>query len=240
MTPLDAVTGTRLLVENAFSHLTWHEAACRQVGFKGISQVWKEEPAWYFWQEEIPGAFLLRLHGDEPLADSQFVSMALHYYPAPDDTQHTLSRREAALRADDAVFDQPTGTPRFEAFETCLPHFIAAEIGLMIGPDNRLQLMVFSTDREREHPVYAFIELLVGALNFEAGTHHVEAGQLEDASIHSLLLAYDRRAFTTFQETFGLDVNVLSELCDMERLARWRRYAHLEASCTINGTCSCH
>ena len=34
---------------------------CEKTGFKGISQVWKEDPAWYFWLNQVKGAFLLRL-----------------------------------------------------------------------------------------------------------------------------------------------------------------------------------
>ncbi len=241
MNRIDAVTGTRMLIENAFSHLTWHEDACKHLGFKGISQVWKEEPAWYFWLSKTPGAFLLRLHGEEPVAESQYVSLALHYYPALEQVETlALSRGETDLRNDATVFDQPTCTPRYEQFEACLPHFITAEIGLMIGANNQLQVLVFSTGQDRTHPVFAFIDLLVSSLNFEAKTHHLEACHLDDEATSSLLLAYDAKAFKTFQNTFGLDAAALAEPQDPEHLATWRHCAHMDISCSVNGTCSCH
>ncbi len=241
MSRIDAVTGIRMLIENAFSNLTWHEEACAYLNFKGISQVWKEEPAWYFWRDDVPGAFLLRLLEDEPIADSQYVSMTLHYYPAAENAANlALTAEEHALLNYTATFDQPTCTPRYEEFESCLPHFIAAEVGVMIGADNQLQLLVFSTGKAPSHPVFDFIDLLVSTLNFEAKTHHQTAAQLDAPGANSLFLIYDTSAFNTFQFTFGLEESPLSEPKNTKRLANWRHCAHMDISCSMNGACSCH
>ena len=241
MNRIDAVTGTRMLIENAFSHLTWHDEACTHLGFKGISQVWKEVPAWYFWLEETPGAFLLHLHDEEAVTNSQYVSLTVHYYPAPDKIAGlALSTEENTLRNNTTVFDQPTGTPRYEEFETCLPHFISAELGLLIGTNNQLQALIFSTEQDKTHPVFAFIDLLVSTLNFESKSHHRDAGQLKNGETNSLFLIYDTAAFNTFQRSFGLEETPLSEPQDTELLATWCHCAHMDITCSMNGTCSCH
>lgn len=189
----------------------------------------------------VPGAFLLRQLDEEPIGDSQYVSMALHYYPVAGNAGHlALTAEEQALFNDTEIFDQSTSTPRYEEYEACLPHFIAAEVGLMIGAGNQLQLLVFSSDLDQNHPVLGFIDLLISTLNFEAKTHHREAGEMRDAGTNSLFLIYDTSAFNTFQFTFGLEESPLSEPQNTERLARWRHCAHMDISCSMNGACSCH
>ncbi|MDW7646104.1 MAG: hypothetical protein SCI25_13800, partial [Desulfuromonadales bacterium] len=176
MSRIDPYAATRSLIENAFSYLTWHEDACNAVGFKGISQVWKTEPAWYFWLDSVQGGFLLRLQDDEPLNSSQYVSLAVHFYPSPSEAEHChLLPEERSLLADNSVFDVSTCTPHFEKYEACLPYFLSAEIGLMIGSDNQLQLLVHSTNSEMQSHMAKFLDLLVNTLNFEAKSYHQQA-----------------------------------------------------------------
>jgi hypothetical protein len=241
MTRIDSHTATRILVENAFSNLIWHEDACKSAGFKGISQVWKDEPAWYFWLHSVQGGFMLRLHDDEQLNDSQYVSLSVHYYPSSRETGDSqLSPEELRLLSDSSVFDMPTCTPRFEQFETCLPYFVAAEIGLMIGADNEVQLLIYSTERGWNDPSAKFLDLLVNALNFATKTHHRQALQLADEEGMSLFLIYDTGAFQDFQKYFELDGSSFAEPPMNELLSRWQHFAQKKVDCSMNGTCCCH
>ena len=239
---LDAYAGTRNLIENAFSYLTWHEDACEAAGFKGISQVWKDEPAWYFWLNNTQGGFLLRLHAEESVKDSQYVSLSVHYYPPVEDngSDCQLSTEEQRLLADDSVFDRPTQTPRYEEFETCLPHFITAEIGLMFGQENQLQLLVYSSKYGEPHPSANFLDLLVSTLNFEAKSHHRKALQLEDGQAASLFLIYDEVTFKDFLDHFELDESLLDEQQTHTLVAKWQHFAHMNVDCSMDGACSCH
>jgi hypothetical protein len=238
MTRIDAHGASRNLIENAFKYLTWHEEACKAAGFRGISQVWKEEPAWYFCLEADAGGFLLRLHDDEALAESQFISLSVHYYPATTSAKE-LSAEESRLIADRSVFDAATCTPRFERYEECLPHFLAAEIGMLIDADNQLQMLVYST--EGTHPPSAkLFDLLVNALNFAAKRHHLAALQLQTEEETSLFLIYEREAFGDFCAHFGLDRSTFRKPASSVDLLRWRRFAHLRVDCSMKGACCCH
>jgi hypothetical protein len=241
MTGIDPYAATRNLIENAFSYLTWHEDACKTAGFKGISQIWKEEPAWYFWLASVQGGFLLRLKDDEPLNDSQYISLTVHFYPSPSEAEECqLSLEESRLLADSSVFDMPTCTPRFEQYEACLPYFITAEISLLIGSDNQLQMLVHSTENEMQHPAAKFLDLLVNTLNFKDKTHHQQALQLEDDQGVSLFLIYNPAAFQDFLEYFEIDESTLVEPRMNESFCRWREFIQMRVDCSIQGTCGCH
>lgn len=241
MSQIDACLATRTLIENAFSHLTWHETACRAFGFQGISQVWREEPAWYFWLDEVEGAFLVRLFEEEAIDTSQFVSLAVHYYPPTDsENRFQLSSRERQIIFDDDLFDRRTCTPHFEAFEACLGFFVCAEISLMIDPENRLQLMAYSTDDPVRRPTDRLLDLLVKALNFEAGRHHRAAWMLKENKPSSLFLVYDENGFKRFLAYFGLNRKNLQPAQITEDLNQWCASAQMDIPCSIHGVCSCH
>lgn len=238
MSRIDAHAATRNLVENAFRHLTWHEGACKAVGFKGISQIWRDEPAWYFWLDSVEGGYMLRLHGDESVGENQFISLSLHFYPAQE--AEDLSPEESRLIADSRVFDILTHTPRFEHFDACLPYFMTAEIGMMIGAENQLQMLVYSTGKEAVSPSAEFFDLLVKALNFEAKLHHVDALQFEGEEESSLFLVYDRSAFREFREHFGLAPTLFQESGHKALLSGWKKFTHLRVDCSMKGPCGCH
>lgn len=241
MNQIDGHLAVRLLIENAFSHLTWHETACRDFGFRGISQVWMDEPAWYFWLHDIEGAFLLRLHDEEPIDRGRFVSLTVHYYPAPGSrNQQVLSSRERQIILDDKLFDQRTCTPCFEAFEVCRDFFICAEIGLMIDAQNRLQMLVYGTEGDLRQPADRLLDLLVKTLNFASGAHHCSAWRLKEEQASSLLLVYDQQALAGFLSCFGLTKNDLQPAWGTEHLEQWRKSSHMAAVCSVHGTCSCH
>lgn len=240
MSRVDAYHATRNIIENAFSHLTWHEDVCEKTGFKGISQVWKEDPAWYFWLDQVTGGFLLRLHAEEPIIDNQYLSLSLHYFPAvAEEFYQSLSKEEKKLLSDGSIFDLETNTPQFEAYDQFISQFIVAEIGFVIDPENDLQLLLYSSEKSENHPVHSFIRLLVNTLNFQSKRHHLQAFMLQDKSMQTTFLSYSEPVFQQFLATFGLNLNLLDTLADDDKLNEWLHAAHIDAVCSMSSSCSC-
>jgi len=240
MSRVDAYHATRSIIENAFSHLTWHEDICEKTGFKGISQVWKEDPAWYFWLDQVGGAFLLRLHAEEPISDNQYLSLSLHFFPAVDvESYQSLSIEQKKLLSDGSIFDLETNTPKFEAYEQFTSQFIVAEIGFVIDPENELQLLIYSSEKDESHPVHFFISLLVNTLNFQSKRHHLQAFMLQDESIKTIFLSYSDSVFQQFLVKFGLDLNLFENLVGDDKLNEWLHAAHIDAVCSMSSSCSC-
>lgn len=241
MSSIDAYHATRNLIESSFSHLTWYEEVCARSGFKGISQIWKEEPAWYFWMDQVAGAFLLRLHAEEPVADNQYVSLSLHYFPAPDEVLYrSLSVGEKWLLSDEKSFDRETNTPKFEAYEQFVSLFVVGEIGFVIDPDNHLQTLLFSSELPQDHPVGTFLDLLVTTLNFQSKHHHQRVFTLRDGSVKTLMLDYSTPVFEQFLDEFQLSLEQLEDVSSQECFADWKQAAHMDAVCSMSGACSCH
>ena len=241
MSCFDAYAATRNLIDNAVSHLTWHEKACSALGFKGISQIWKEQPAWYFWLDGIKGGVMLRLHKDEAVGSSQYVSLSLHYYPAAGTAAYLqLTAEEKVLIADEQMFDLKTDTPRFETFEECLPYFLVAEIGLLIDEDGQLQLLVFSSQTDSSAPSAVFFDFLVKTLNFYLKKHHHQVRQIDSGPTSSIILIYDDAAFINFEEIYELDIADFVDTLQADVLEHWKLAAHLDAQCSMQGACSCH
>ena len=240
MTGFDAYSATRNLIENAFSYLTWHEDVCEQAGFKGISQIWIEDPAWYFWLDHVKGAFLLRLHAEEPIADNQYVSLSLHYFPTvEEDAYRDLSAGEKCLLSDETIFDRETNTPHFEAYEQFLSLFVVAEVGFVIDSDNHLQVLLYSSEKDVDHSVYEFIDLLISTLNFQSKRHHQNAYLLQDGSVSTSFLSYSETAFQQFVDAFELNSELLETIISDRKLNKWLQAAHIDAVCSMNGACSC-
>jgi len=241
MSGIDAYHATRNLIESSFSHLTWYEDVCARSGFKGISQIWKEDPAWYFWMDQVEGAFLLRLHAEEPVADHQYVSLSLHYFPDPDEVLYqSLSAGEKWLLSDEKTFDSETNTPKFEAYEQFVSLFVVAEIGFVIDADNQLKTLLFSSELSPQHPARTFLDLLVTALNFQTKQHHQRIFTLQDGALNTLMLDYSAPAFELFLNEFQLSLEQLKDISSHETFADWKQVAHMDAVCSMSGACSCH
>lgn len=240
MSGIDAYHATRNIIENAFSHLTWHEDVCEKTGFKGISQVWKEDPAWYFWMDHVRGGFLFRLHAEEPIADNQYVSLTLHYFPTVnEEVYHGLSAGEKWLLSDESIFDQETMTPQFEGYDQFISLFVVAEVGFVIDPDNHLQLLLYSSEKDEDHPVHPFIDLLISALNFQSKCHHQQAYSLRDGPVKTTFLSYSESVFQQFLAEFELDPEQIDELANDDKLDKWLHAAHMDAICSMSSSCSC-
>ena len=241
MTAIDGSEVMRNLIDSAVSYLTWHEDACKTLRFKGISQVWKETPAWYFWITGITGGFLLRFHQEESVKQNQYISFSLHYYPDKKEAAYQqLTNKEKDLLNDPDIIDKLTNTPQFEAFEHCLPYFLSAEIGLLINKTNKLQALVFSSSNGQAHPTEVFFGFLVKTLNFYLKSHHIQAKQLNMPDISSLFVVYDTIAFAQFIKAYNLDKSRFVHPIQTGMLENWKNAAHMDAECSVHGTCACH
>ncbi len=97
---------------------SWAEELKEALGLMGVSQVWKDQPNWYFWLAQGPGPFSLQLERTEVLAEngSEFnrglFSVRLFPYPHQEVfSRFSLEEREQILSEH---FDH-TGTPRFQS-----------------------------------------------------------------------------------------------------------------------------
>ncbi len=241
MTAIDSSEVMRNLIDSAVSYLTWHEDACKTLGFKGISQVWQETPAWYFWVDGIAGGILFRLHQEESMGNSQYASFSVHYYPdAQEAAWQKLTEKEKLLLNDPEIIDPETHTPQFESFKYCLPYFLSAEISLLINSKNQLQTLVFSSVNDQNHPVSLFFGFLVKTLNFYLKSHHIKAKQLNMDDTSSLFLIYNIKAFEQFIKAYNLEESNFFEPLQTGMLENWKNTAHMNAECSAKGTCACH
>jgi len=241
MSIIDGSDAVRNLIDSAVSYLTWHEDACKTIGFKGISQVWQETPAWYFWINGITGGFLFRFHQEEHVSQSQYISLSLHYYPDEKEAAYQqLSNQEKRMLNDSDIIEQQTNTPKFESFEQCLPYFLSAEIGLLIDETNKLQTLIFSSSNSQTHPTEVFFGFLVKTLNFYLKSHHIQAKQLNMTDISSLFVVYDTIAFEQFIKAYNIDKSHFVHPIQTGMLENWKNAAHMNVECSVHGTCTCH
>lgn len=241
MTTPDPHACTRALIDNSFKYLTWHDDVCHAAGFKGISQVWKEYPAWYIWTDSAPGGYLLRMCSDEPMNDSQYVSLSLHYFPHPDEPENNnLSPEETGLIQAEDFFDQRTSTPNFEKFEEFLPFFVTAEIGLVIGSDNKLKLLIYTTVPEKTEISFKLLDLLIKTLNFFSRSHHRNVFQLDEVDYSSIFIEYDTMSYEKFLKSFNFSKQKLKDISLKDFVSGWKRFSNYSSVCSVKGTCSCH
>jgi hypothetical protein len=133
---------------------SWVESVQHAIGLKAVSQVWGEQPAWYLWIENVPGAFALQLAhaatdqtGHEQWGHGIFV---IKHYPHPrSEAFNNFSFQEQCF-VRSQYFDQ-TQTPRFEYKEE-IPAtlFNVATMEYLTGPNDGPALFrLESLDRMR-------------------------------------------------------------------------------------------
>jgi hypothetical protein len=97
---------------------SWVEELKEILGLTGVSQVWKDQPNWYFWLAQGPGPFSLQLERTEarPSTRSEFnrglFSLRLFPYPHQEVFSRFSSKERDLIQSEH--FDH-TGTPRFES-----------------------------------------------------------------------------------------------------------------------------
>jgi hypothetical protein len=117
---IDCEAFFRNRVESALIVTSWHESLKNELGIAGVSQVWCEQPAWYFWINQAAGVYLLEMEGSEKRLlgkeDILAASFRIKCYPYP---EHPLFARFAGEEQDlvkSQAFDE-TNSPAFEAQE---------------------------------------------------------------------------------------------------------------------------
>ena len=136
----DAESFFRNKIENSLITASWVERVKHALGLKAVSQVWGEQPAWYFWIENAPGAFSLQLEhaatdqtGHEQWGNGIFV---IKHYPHPGrEVFNNFSFQEQCFVRSE-YFDR-THTPRFE-YKEKIPAtlFNVATMEYLTGPDD--------------------------------------------------------------------------------------------------------
>ena len=96
---------------------SWSEQFRSDIGFKGVSQIWGERLAWYFWLADSPGVYQLEMMDTEQdpdtLEDRCTAVFNVKCYPYPDRPEfQSFSFLEQKLVQSD-LFDD-TNTPVFE------------------------------------------------------------------------------------------------------------------------------
>jgi hypothetical protein len=118
---------------------SWVERVKSILGLQGVSQIWCETPAWYFWLADVPGAYELRLEpGDDPAVGTEGIITGLftvRFFPRATGWAFlTFSREERNLISSE-LFDE-TNTLRLEARECVHPHlFTIATIGISLSEE---------------------------------------------------------------------------------------------------------
>lgn len=226
-------------IENALSHLLWHEDVRIQVGLNGASQIWTEPPAWYFWLNGVKGAYLLRLIEVEIWDGLGFGTYLVHFFPHPNASRGDWTEREMELLSGHC-FDPETATPHYEHFSEFSDVFVLGEVGAVLDEAGRPGLIFCSTDNQEEKKMDAFVDLLVSMADFQLKTHpeavymHFPAGQAK-----STMIVFDDRIFSKFTDDYDIRQDELTRI-ESDRLnEQWFSLAHLEAKSKLGSLCGC-
>jgi hypothetical protein len=119
---------------------SWVDEVKQLLGLDGVSQIWSETPAWYFWLSEAPGPFEFHFESgadqgrDNSGAASGFFEVK--FFPRPSEWAFSaFSPEERALVSSD-LFDH-TNTVRSEARERIHPHlFSIGTIGISFSQED--------------------------------------------------------------------------------------------------------
>lgn len=128
---------------------SWLESLKCELGISGVSQVWCDHPAWYFWMKQAPGVYHLALTG----VDSQIVgkreiftaAFVIKCYPYPGHSLFSLFADQERALVQSEVFDK-TNSPAFEARNNIPADlFNVAAFSLCTDSDNRFNSFSFES-----------------------------------------------------------------------------------------------
>jgi hypothetical protein len=230
----DHLNQHRLAIDNSMIHLLWHDEVRQQAGLTGISQVWGDEPSWYFWLAGRPGAFLLRAGICEELAGRSLVTYLLHYFPPA-----SADRAEQDL-LESPFFDQATGTPAYEHRHRFFDSFIAGEIGLALGTEGGPLVTYGSWQQENHSDARAFFNTFVSALIF---FYHLSPTTVCNGTsapmIESRFAVFDRVFFEEFLTQTDSERLFLTPATPESIPESWSLRTDLPPTCTAAGVCGC-
>jgi hypothetical protein len=119
---------------------SWVERVKHLTGLKAVSQIWGQKPAWYFWINNMSGAYSLQLENSatEKRDDLNWHNgnFSIKYYPHPREEVFTTFSFQEQCFANSEYFDR-TQTPRPEDKEK-IPAtlFNVATMEYSTGPDD--------------------------------------------------------------------------------------------------------
>jgi hypothetical protein len=113
-TDIDAESYLRTQFDNMLVTASWFEAFRRQLGIDGVSQVWGERPAWYFWIRGAAGPYQLRLEDAEAQTGGGVQGIfSIRCYPYAGTAFYDGFSAEERGALESGLFDH-TRTPRVE------------------------------------------------------------------------------------------------------------------------------
>ncbi len=128
---------------------SWVEKIRTDLGLEGVSQVWGERPAWYFWISDAPGVYLLELAETGTRQDEDFdlheVTFFLKCYPFVDHRvfQSFSFEEQGLIRS--KYFDH-TNTPHFDYRENISPNlFNIAKIECAFDGEETMAAFTFES-----------------------------------------------------------------------------------------------
>jgi hypothetical protein len=234
MDGLDHLNHHRLAIENSMTYLLWHDVVRRQAGLKGISQVWGEEPSWYFWLAVRPGAFLLRAGDCEEVAGSSLVTYLLHYFPP-----ESIERNEQDL-LESPFFDKITGTPVYEHRHEFFDRFIAGEIGLALGINGEPHMTCCSWQQKAYPAARDFFTTFVSALiSFHRLSPTTVCNGMPAPLIESRFAVFNQGFFEEFLSQTDNEKLILSPVLLENITESWKIPIDQPLTCTAEGVCGC-
>jgi hypothetical protein len=127
-------------IESSLITASWVERLKHAIGLEAVSPVWGDQPAWYFWIEDVPGAFSLHLEhastenrGNQEWGNGIF---SIKHYPHPRQEVFKAFSFQEQCFVRSEYFDR-THTPCFE-YKDKIPAtlFNVATMQYRAGPDD--------------------------------------------------------------------------------------------------------
>jgi len=128
---------------------SWFDEIRTELGMQGVSQLWAQRPAWYFWIADAPGVYLLELAAADSRQMEGFdlhrVTFALKCYPFAGQQVFKFFSFEEQGLIRSPYFDH-TNTPRFDQREKIDPHlFNIAKIECTFDGGETMAAFVFES-----------------------------------------------------------------------------------------------
>lgn len=135
-------------VNNLLTTASWIETVKQMLGITGVSPIWDDVPAWYFWIEGAPGVYALVLEDAANDGDNSGALRALFSvkcYPFPESKEFSgFSFLEREL-VSSKLFDE-TNTPKFESREIVPSSlFVVAALEYAVDRDDRWSVLTLES-----------------------------------------------------------------------------------------------
>ncbi|GEM_PF-5020499 len=233
----------RSAVENPFRHLVCYEEVCSKINFKGISQIWGDTPAWYFWSHNISGAYMLYFSQYIESGDYLYLNYTLYYYPKNSSKYFgKLLPEELVFINDRAKFDAATSTPNFDFLEESLYLFQLGEIGIMVDSSMDILMLLKSENNRYGDSVVSdiFFDMINSVYSFYQKRAAVNILKLIYEDSESDVVVYKVDGFETFKKIFNIPESSLQIVDDTNCIHKWHELAHYQTENGAALSCCLH